>query len=228
MRARCQSASRCPSDHWGSVAHQISCAVPQVQSRQVSVWPMMHTVASRDDQNATSFATCLHDPGCHCEMCPMYSELPFDCLLPPTCQQYQQAAHQYCPPVTAITSPGQACIYANLLYITTPPASSLAPHFCLSWIQYHNTSLPSLGWNPSTLPTIYLNTYCSLRSTGKKRLKVPRINVKSFGYRSFSYKAPTVFNSLPSGLRVSFPFHPSIQTLKHTCFKNPSTRFPLI
>ena len=30
-------------------------------------------------------------------------------------------------------------------------ASSLAPHFCPSWIQNHNTSLLSLWWNTSTL-----------------------------------------------------------------------------
>ena len=101
VRARCQSVSRCPSGHWGSTAC-LSSAIPQVQSRQVSAWLMMHTVAGRDDQSASLSATCLHDPDCHYEMYPMYSELPFDCLLPPTCQQYLQAAHQYHPPVNSI------------------------------------------------------------------------------------------------------------------------------
>ena len=40
----------------------------------------------------------------------------------------------------------------------------------------------------------------SLRLNDEKLLKVPRMNLKSFGYRSFSYQAPTVWNSLPSGL----------------------------
>ena len=61
---------------------------------------------------------------------------------------------------------------------------------------------------PSTLNTY--QTSCSLGSSDKKLVKVPRINLNYCGYRSFSYQAPTVWNSLPSGLRQS----PSLSSFK--------------
>ena len=43
----------------------------------------------------------------------------------------------------------------------------------------------------------------NLRSSCEKLLKVPKRNTKTFGERSFSFLAPSVRNSLPSGLRNS-------------------------
>ena len=40
-----------------------------------------------------------------------------------------------------------------------------------------------------------------LRSSSEKLLKIPRVNLKSAGERSFHFAAPTVWNSLPSSLR---------------------------
>ena len=41
----------------------------------------------------------------------------------------------------------------------------------------------------------------SLRSFKEKLLKIPERNLKSFGERSFSFMAPSVWNSLPGDLR---------------------------
>ena len=41
----------------------------------------------------------------------------------------------------------------------------------------------------------------SLRSSNEKLLKVPKLNLKKVGERSFSFLAPTVWNSLPCDLR---------------------------
>ena len=42
---------------------------------------------------------------------------------------------------------------------------------------------------------------CSLRSSNEKLLKIPKQNLKSFGQRSFSFMAPSLWNSLPATLR---------------------------
>jgi hypothetical protein len=58
-----------------------------------------------------------------------------------------------------------------------------------------------------TLPAYLSASLCiyqpsrSLRSSNEKLLKVPKCNTKSFGERSFSFVAPTVWNALPAGLR---------------------------
>ena len=41
----------------------------------------------------------------------------------------------------------------------------------------------------------------SLRSSNEKLLKIPKRNLKSFGQRSFSFLAPSLWNSLPATLR---------------------------
>ena len=43
----------------------------------------------------------------------------------------------------------------------------------------------------------------SLRSSNDRLLRVPRWKLKSFGYRSFSYQGPVVWNSLPTDLKLS-------------------------
>ena len=60
-----------------------------------------------------------------------------------------------------------------------------------------------------SLPGYLSQTLCAyeptrnLRSSCEKLLKVPKRNTKTFGERSFSFLAPSVWNSLPSGLRNS-------------------------
>ena len=41
----------------------------------------------------------------------------------------------------------------------------------------------------------------NLRSSGKKRLIVPKCNLKTYGYRAFSHRAPTLWNALPDDIR---------------------------
>ena len=43
----------------------------------------------------------------------------------------------------------------------------------------------------------------SLRSSNDRLLRVPRWKLKSFGYRSFSYQGPVVWNSLPTDFKLS-------------------------
>ena len=59
------------------------------------------------------------------------------------------------------------------------------------------------GTLPSYLSAV-LYTYQpsrSLRSSSDKLLKIPRVNLKSAGERSFHFTAPAVWNSLPNSLR---------------------------
>ena len=42
-----------------------------------------------------------------------------------------------------------------------------------------------------------------LRSSNDRLLKAPHWKLKSFGYRSFSYQGPVVWNSLPTDLKLS-------------------------
>ena len=41
----------------------------------------------------------------------------------------------------------------------------------------------------------------NLRSSGKKLLIVPKCNLKTYGYRAFSHRAPTLWNALPDDIR---------------------------
>jgi len=60
-----------------------------------------------------------------------------------------------------------------------------------------------------SLPGYLSQTLCAyeptrkLRSSCEKLLKVPKRNIKTFGELSFSFLAPSVWNSLPSDLRNS-------------------------
>ena len=61
----------------------------------------------------------------------------------------------------------------------------------------------------SSLPAYLSQNLCASESTRnlrlscEKLLKVPKRNPKTFGERSFSFLAPSVWNSLPSDLRTS-------------------------
>ena len=58
-----------------------------------------------------------------------------------------------------------------------------------------------------TLPSYLSASLCTYetsrtpRSSNEKLLKIPKRNLKSVGDRSFSFIAPTVWNSLPASLR---------------------------
>ena len=60
-----------------------------------------------------------------------------------------------------------------------------------------------------SLPGYLSQTLCAyeptrnLRSSCEKLLKVPKCSIKTFGEHSFSFLAPSVWNSLPSNLRNS-------------------------
>jgi len=41
----------------------------------------------------------------------------------------------------------------------------------------------------------------NLRSSKKKLLVVPKYNLKTYGYRAFSHRAPTLWNALPDDFR---------------------------
>ena len=67
-----------------------------------------------------------------------------------------------------------------------------------------------------TLPPYLSSSLCtnqpprSFRSSTERLLNIPKINLKTFGERSFGYIASTVWNSLPADLRAS----PSLPTFK--------------
>ena len=53
----------------------------------------------------------------------------------------------------------------------------------------------------------------SLRSSSDRLLRVPRWKLKTFGYRSFSYQGPVVWNSLPTDLKLpSLSFKSRLKT----------------
>ena len=72
----------------------------------------------------------------------------------------------------------------------------------------------------STLPSYLSTALCTyqpsriLRSSCEKLLKIPKRNMKSVGERSFSFTAPSVWNSLPASLRDT----PSLSQFK-SCLK---------
>ena len=59
----------------------------------------------------------------------------------------------------------------------------------------------------------------SLRSSNDRLLRVPRWKLKSFGYRSFSYQGPVVWNSLPIDLKFSSSLSSFKSRLKTHLFK---------
>ena len=58
-----------------------------------------------------------------------------------------------------------------------------------------------------------------LRSSNDRLLRVPRWKLKSFGYRSFSYQGPVVWNSLPTDLKLSSSLSSFKSRLKTHLFK---------
>ena len=92
---------------------------------------------------------------------------------------------------------------------------------CVYWIRHFTAGLYRLAtlafrhFN-GTLPpylSVSLCTYQPSRflcSSPERLLKIPKTNLKTFGGGSFGYIVPTVWNSLPAGLRDS----PSLQTFK--------------
>ena len=90
----------------------------------------------------------------------------------------------------------------------TPNSRSCTGYLCsfglsTNWQPWHTFTLT--GHSPSTVP-FFLSLYlyepsCALRSSQEKRLELPECSLKTFGKRSFSFLARTVWNSLPSDLR---------------------------
>ena len=76
----------------------------------------------------------------------------------------------------------------------------------------------SLPQYHSLRPDIYQPSR-SLRSSNDRLLKVPRWKLKSFGYRSFSYQGPVVWNSLPTDLKLSSSLSSFKSRLKTHLFK---------
>ena len=76
-----------------------------------------------------------------------------------------------------------------------------------------------------SLPDYLSQTLCAyeprrnLRSSCEKLLKVPKRNTKTFGERSFSFLAPSVWDTLPSDLRNSSTFPLFKSRLKTHLFK---------
>ena len=58
-----------------------------------------------------------------------------------------------------------------------------------------------------------------LRSSNDRLLRVPRWKLKSFGYRSFSYQGPVVWNSLSTDLKLSSSLSSFKSRLKTHLFK---------
>ena len=72
--------------------------------------------------------------------------------------------------------------------------------------QYKIATLAYHHFDGSLAPCLssFLCTYepsRTLRSSNEKLLKIPKRNLKSFGQRSFSFMAPSLWNSLPATLR---------------------------
>ena len=61
--------------------------------------------------------------------------------------------------------------------------------------------------------------YRSLRSSNDRLLRVPCWKLKSFGFRSFSYQGPVVWNSLPTDLKLSSSLSSFKSRLKTHLFK---------
>ena len=69
-------------------------------------------------------------------------------------------------------------------------------------LDFHTAPEPCTPWMGQYIIVIW--TYepsRSLRSSNEKLLKIPKRNLKSFGQRSFSFIAPSLWNSLPAILR---------------------------
>ena len=80
----------------------------------------------------------------------------------------------------------------------------------LQWTSYlYKVAIFVYRFFDGSLPGYLSQTLCAyeptrnLRSSCEKLLKVPKHNTRTFGERSFSFLAPSVWNSLPSGLRNS-------------------------
>ena len=57
----------------------------------------------------------------------------------------------------------------------------------------------------------------SLRSASERLLKLPKRNMKTVGHRSFSYQAPSIWNSLPVEIR-GLPTLPQFKASLKTYF----------
>ena len=68
----------------------------------------------------------------------------------------------------------------------------------LFWCYHFNWSCLSFRFTQDFTPSWQLRSYADIRI-----LCIPSVNTKSYGERSFSYTAPTLWNTLPKDIRFS-------------------------
>ena len=99
------------------------------------------------------------------------------------------------------------------------------PQYKIATFVYRFFDGSLLGYLSQTLCT-YEPTQ-NLRSSCEMLLKVPKRNTKTFGERSFSFLAPSVWNSLPSGLRIFSTLPLFKSRLKTHLFTTPFCQYDL-
>ena len=107
---------------------------------------------------------------------------------------------------------------AACLILKTPKTDHITPHLCtLHWlpvdarIKYKLCSLCFGVITSSSTGHVYLSDLLKIYTpsrqlqspVNKHILCIPSVNTKSYGERSFSYTAPTLWNTLPKDIRFS-------------------------
>ena len=87
--------------------------------------------------------------------------------------------------------------------------------FAILAFRHFDGSLPQ---NLSSRPDVYQPSR-SLRSSNGRLLKIPRWKLKSFGYRSFSYQEPVIWDSFPTHFKFSSSLTSYKSKLKTHLFK---------
>ena len=138
--------------------------------------------------------------------------------------------HQSGPACTVTRGHNQHVCCRACLYRYVRPSPTRVLHKQLHWlpiqtrIDYKLATLAfrhfdgSLPQYLSSMLDIYQPSR-SLRSSNDRLLRVPRWKLKSFGYRSFSYQGPVVWNSLPTDLKLSSSLSSFKSRLKTYLFK---------
>ena len=121
---------------------------------------------------------------------------------------------------------------AACLILKAPKTDHITPHLhTLHWLPINATIKSKLcslcfGAITSTGP-VYLSDLFKIYTPSRqlrsfadiRKLCIPSVNTKSYGERSFSYTAPTLWNTLPKDIRF-FQFLPLDQHLRPTFFQH--------
>ena len=105
---------------------------------------------------------------------------------------------------------------------TASQTTTLASDSNTHWLQTCNTCFSTLWWfstSVSLFKARYISAVRLLRSSNDRLLRAPRWKLKSFGYRSFSYQGPVVWNSLPTDLKLLSSLSSFKSRLKTHLFK---------